>query len=118
MSREWLSPKPEEELSWGHISSEIYLREKLSYEPLTCPSCKTINIRYFYVRFYVDENRGGFWICCSFCHRYEHASSKVPSWWIDIKNVPLGALEPYPDYLEENFPLISAQIEILLQNSV
>jgi hypothetical protein len=80
---------------------------------LQCPSCGSQTLRYFFLRPGGDEDEededgglGGFWMWCSTCRRFIHATSDVPAWWPDHPFVPQEVLAAEPDWLEANWHIV------------
>lgn len=101
--------------SWierGELCNEAWanLRDILGLErpqrPLTCPICRTGEFRYLYLRRRGRFGFGAAWYWCHSCKRFEHCQSSVPSWWVDVPNVPMEELFPEPDWLDEHWERI------------
>jgi hypothetical protein len=81
-----------------------------------CPVCQRAELRFFFWRHdflnTATESKGGYWMWCPHCCPYEHASALVPEWWIDIDGLSDEALNPEPEWLEENWPRILSELAL------
>jgi hypothetical protein len=96
----WQSPSAGERLDWDR-AFESLLDSHLK-KSVVCPSCESASLRLFFKRFDTGP-RGGYWLWCPVCRRYEHGDGSVPGWWLDPIGVDLAALTPQPDWLEEHW---------------
>src|SRR4051812_48939411 len=101
MKRQWRSVEPEAEASWQILVNCIFQNKVEPAKGITCPSCRNTQIHFFFAR-YDDSGKGGFWIWCRHCCRYEHISCRVPTWWPDKPLVPIEKLEHSPEWLDKN----------------
>jgi hypothetical protein len=106
--RAWRDVDEQEEEAWFRIVDRIY-REGIT-NPGLCPSCGRGELRFFYWRFYdpAQSPRGGMWIWCPACLRFQHSSGTVPAWWQNLPNVDYDCLLPEPEWLEEHWAEVLA----------
>src|SRR5690348_5198323 len=98
--RKWTDVEDDLNVQWQNAYSHIFKHGNTS--PTSCPGCNSAPLRVAYVRFKPGEPRGGGWIWCPSCLRYEHYSCYVPEWWNDIWDGIPAQLEHNPEWLENN----------------
>jgi hypothetical protein len=110
--KEWKSVKAENDHAWNAQASIIFLEGHL--HKVRCPVCSGAYLRFFFLRHYDEDGdpevQGGSWIWCPACRTFDHGSSMVPSWWLDIPGVPIEDLEPEPDWLNTHWDQIQATV--------
>jgi hypothetical protein len=101
--RRWRDVEKEQDACWNRMAAGIF--EGASAHPGLCPSCGQAEVRYFYCRSGEDHcsRRGGMWIWCPACLRYNHYTAYVPEWWENLPGVSCDALAHDPEWLEEHW---------------
>ncbi len=69
--------------------------------PKRCLACGTLGTLHAYYHSRGAGKPGGFWMWCSACRRFLHASSIPPKWWQNLGSVQAEKLCAEPTYLEE-----------------
>src|ERR1700737_3328634 len=96
----WGSPPVVERPGWDR-AFETLVDSRLK-KSVVCPSCGRAYLRLFFRRF-DTPHRGGYWLWCPACLRYEHGDGRVPEWWLDVGGVDLAVLTPQPEWLEKHW---------------
>jgi hypothetical protein len=114
MKHPWRSVTHERRTEW-HKRYEAVCNEA-SRSAGICPVCAKAELRFFFWRHRVVDpdagNKGGFWLWCPNCYTFEHLSALVPDWWRDIDGLSDESLNPEPEWLEENWPLILSKLAL------
>lgn len=100
---DWRSVDAETERAWFDFITRAFLDGPVVE---LCPSCGEATLRFYYLpSSFVDSTRrrGGHWIWCPACKRYEHSTSLIPAWWVDEDDLSHASLLPEPVWLEEHW---------------
>ena len=115
MNNDWIDIPDSETSNWAILIDAVYRGDLQRLR--VCPSCGASNsVRFFYMRHRLldpqlnPSERGGFWIWCSACKVFLHASCIVPPWWPDVRGVPYDQLVPEPKLLDDLWPIIASAI--------
>lgn len=100
MTQRWRSPTVSERPDWDQAFD--YLLDSRLKKSVVCPSCGRAPLRLFFTRFDARP-RGGYWLWCPACRRYEHGDGRVPEWWQDLPDIDLAQLTPQPEWLEDHW---------------
>ena len=87
--------------------------------PKKCPVCGKDSIHMLMHRPKSGSSTGGFWIWCSFCKKYSHASVAIPRWWRNFNGLEESQLYASPEFsMDENRIEIDRWVNQLIRDKV
>lgn len=97
------------------IVIDVVMKKATEDVPIVCPICEEKQVHYYMHKWNEQSLRGGIWVWCSRCRCFSHGTIKVPEWWENCEDIPIGELNSLPDYLEDNKVKVDSYVNDLLK---